>query len=84
MCYLQYWKKVISNDSFYKNYRECKQSNIERSLRRYYENKDILSNQSKKNMKKNVLLANSKVNQQSRKSHWQQIKDLNNKVEELT
>ena len=37
-------------------------------------------------MKKNrdVLLARSKIYQQNRKSHLQQIKDLNNKIEELT
>ena len=37
-------------------------------------------------MKKNtdVLLAKSNVNQQMKKSHTQQIKDLNNKVEEIT
>ena len=37
-------------------------------------------------MKKNrdVLLAKSKINQQNRKCHSQQIKDLNNKIEELT
>ena len=31
-----------------------------------------------------MLLAKSKINQQNRKSHTQQIKDLHNKVEELT
>ena len=31
-----------------------------------------------------MLLAKSKVNQQNRKSHTQQTKDLNNKVEEVT
>ena len=31
-----------------------------------------------------MLLAKSKVNQQNVKSHTQQIKDLNDKVEELT
>ena len=37
-------------------------------------------------MKKNkdFLLAKSKVNQQNRKSQTQQIRDLNNKVEEIT
>ena len=37
-------------------------------------------------MKKNrdVLLAKSEIYQQNRKSHTQQIKDLNNKIEELT
>ena len=31
-----------------------------------------------------MLLAKSKTNHQNRKSHTQQTKDLNNKVEELT
>ena len=31
-----------------------------------------------------MLLAKSKIYQQNRKSHTQQIKDLNNQVEELT
>ena len=31
-----------------------------------------------------MLLAKSKANQQNRKSQTQQIKDLNNKVEEIT
>ena len=34
--------------------------------------------------KRDMLLAKSKTNQQNRKCHTQQIKDLNNKVEELT
>ena len=34
-------------DNFYKKYRECKPCNIERSTRRYYENKDKISNQQK-------------------------------------
>ena len=74
-----------SIDIFYNKYRECEPCNIERSLRRYYENKDKLSNQKKLCYEKNrgVLLAKSKVNQQNRKSHTQQIKDLNNKIEEL-
>ena len=34
-----------SIDNFYKKYRECKQCNIKRGMKRYYENKDRLSNQ---------------------------------------
>ena len=37
-----------SIDNFYNKYRECKQCNIQRSMKRYYENKDKLSNQRKK------------------------------------
>ena len=75
-----------SFDKFYNKYRECKPCNIKRSLKRYFENTDKISNQQKNYFEKNrdVLLAKSKVNQQNRKSHTQQIKDLNNKVEELT
>ena len=55
-------------------------------MKRYYEKKDKLSNQRKIYYEKNrdVLDAKSKVNQQNRKSHTQQIKDFINKVEELT
>ena len=75
-----------SIDNFYNKYRECKQCNIQRSMKRYYENKDKLSNQRKVYYEKNrdMLLAKSKTYQKNRKSHTQQIKDLNNKVEELS
>ena len=75
-----------SIDSFYNKYRECKPCNIIRSTRRYYENKDKISNQHKLHYEKNrdVLLARSKIYQQNRKSHTQQIKDLNNIIEGLT
>ena len=72
--------------NFNNKYRECKPCNIQRSMKRYFENKDELLNQRKLYYEKNrdVLLAKSKRNQENRKSHTQQIKDLNNKVEELT
>ena len=75
-----------SIDNFYNKYRECKPCNIKRSTKRYYENKDKISNQQKLYYEKNrdVLLARSKIYQQNRKSHTQQIKDLNIKIEELT
>ena len=75
-----------SIDSFYNKYRECKQCNIKRSMKRYNENKDKLSNQRKLYYEKNrdVLLARSKIYQQNRISYTQQIKDLNNKIEGLT
>ena len=75
-----------SFDNFYNKYRECKPCNIKRSMKRYNENKDKLSNQRKLYYEKNrdVLLARSKIYQQNRKSHTQQIKDLNNKIEGLT
>ena len=76
-----------SIDNFYNKYRECKPCNIKRSMKRYYENKDKTSNQYKLYYEKNKdsLLAKSKIyQQQNRKSHTQQIRDLNNKIEELT
>ena len=42
-----------SIDNFYIKYRECKQCNIKRSTRRYYENKDKISMQQKINYEKN-------------------------------
>ena len=53
---------------------------------RYYESKDKLSDKRKVYYEKNedFLLAKSKLNQQNRKAHTQQIKDLNDKVNELT
>ena len=75
-----------SIDDYYNKYKEWKQCNIKRSMKRYNENKDKLSNQRKLYYEKNrdVLLARSKIYQQNRKSHTQQIKDLKNKIEELT
>ena len=75
-----------SIDNFYNKYKECKQCNIKRSTTRYFENKEKISNQNKLYYEKNrdILLAKCKIDQQNRKSHTQQIKDLNNKIEELT
>ena len=75
-----------SIDNYYNKYRECKQCNIKRSMKRYNENKDKLSKQRKLYYEKNreMLLAKSKIYQQNRISDTQQIKDLNNKIEELT
>ena len=75
-----------SIDEFYNKDRECKPCNIQRSMKRYRENKYELSNQQKLYYEKNrdMLLARCKINQRNRKSHTQQIKDLNNEVEELT
>ena len=75
-----------SIDNYYNKHRECKPCNIKRSRKRYNENKDKLSNQRKLYHERNrdVLLAKSKIYQQNRVSYTQQIKDLNNKIEELT
>ena len=73
-------------DNFYNKYRECKPCNFKRSTRRYYENKDKITNQQKLYYERNrdELLVKSKIYQKNRKSHKQQIKDLNNKIEQLT
>ena len=75
-----------SIDNYYNKYRECKQCNIKRSMKRYNENKDKLSNQRKLYYEKNreMLLAKPRIYQQNRISYTQQIKDLKNKIEELT
>ena len=59
-------------------------------MKRYYENKDKLSNQRKLYYEKNrdVLLAKSKLNQQKRhcesKIYKQQVRELNQKLQDLT
>ena len=59
-------------------------------MKRYYENKDKLSNQRKLYYERNrdVLLAKSKLNQQNRnyerKIYKQQVEELHKKVEDLT
>ena len=59
-------------------------------MKRYYENKDKLSNQRKINYEKNkdVLLAKTKLNQQKRncerKIYKQQVEELEKKLEDLT
>ena len=79
-----------SFDNFNNKYRECKQCNIQRSMKRYYENKDKLSNQRKLYYEKNtdMLLAKSKLNQQNRnyerKLYKQQVEELNKKLEDST
>ena len=42
-----------SIDKFYNKHRECKPCNIKRSTRRYFENKDKISNQHKLHYEKN-------------------------------
>ena len=75
-----------SIDNYYNKYRECKQCNIKRSMKRYNENKEKISNQQKLYYEKNkdILLARSKIYQQKRKPYTQQIKDLKGKIAELT
>ena len=79
-----------SIDNFYNKYRECKPCNILRSTRRYYENKEKISNQHKIYYGKNrdVLLAKSKINQQNRnnerKMYKQQVQEPNQKLQDLT
>ena len=79
-----------SIDNLYNKYRECKQCNIQRSMKRYYENKVELSDQRKLYYENNrdVLLAKSKINQHNRnferKIYKQQVEELNKKLEDLT
>ena len=75
-----------SIDDYYNKYRECKPCNIKRSMKRYHENKDKLSHLRKLYYEKNkdFLLARSKLYHQNKIPYTQQIKDLNNKIEELT
>ena len=79
-----------SIDNFYNKFRECKPCNIKRSMRRYYENKDKISNQHKifYGNNRDVLLAKTKVNQQKRtyerKLYKQQVQELNQKLQDLT
>ena len=78
-----------SFDNFYNKYRECKQCIIQRSMKRYYENKDKLSNQRKLYYEKNrdVLLTKSKLNQQNRnyerKIYKQQVEELNKRLKSI-
>ena len=87
VCVVCNFEKSI--DSFYNKCRDCKQCNIQRSMKRYYENKDKLSNQRKLYYEKNrdVLLAKSKLNQLNRnyerKIYKQQAEELNKKLKSL-
>ena len=56
-----------SIDNFYNKYRECKQCNIKRSTRRYYENKDKISMQQKIYYEKNKDKLLQKQNDYSKK-----------------
>ena len=48
MCNIE---KHVNN--FHKNYSECKECNIRRGVKRYYDNEDKISNQQKKYHEKN-------------------------------
>ena len=50
-CTMYNMEKHINN--FYKRYSECKDCNRTRGLKRYYENKDKISNQQKLSYEKN-------------------------------
>ena len=71
-----------SIDSLYNKYRECKQCNLQRSMKRYYENKDKLSIQRKLYYEKyrDVLLAKSELKEQKRnhekKLYKQEVEEL--------
>ena len=61
-----------SIDNFYHKYRECKPCNIKRSTKRYYENKDKISNQQKVYYEKN----REKILLQKRNNRSIQFRDL--------
>ena len=88
VCHICNTEKSI--DKFYNKNRECKQCIFKRSMKRYYENKDKLSNQRELYYEnyRDVLLAKSNLNQQSRnyerKVYKQQVEELNKKLEGLT
>ena len=56
-----------STDNFHNKYRECKQCNIKRSTRRYYENKDKIIMQQKIYYEKNKDKLLQKQNDYSKK-----------------
>ena len=70
-----------SIDNFYNKYRECKLCNIKRSTRRYYENKDKISNQQKIYYEKNRDKLLQKQNDYNKKST--DYKELQNKLKAL-
>ena len=71
-----------SIDNFYNKYRECKQCNIKRSTKRYYENKNKISNQQKIYYEKNrdKLLKNQNDYNKKRSTDY---KELQNKLKAL-
>ena len=62
-CTMYNMEKHINN--FYKRYSECKDCNRTRGLKRYYENKDKISNQQKpyyeKKQRKNYFYKNKTI-----------------------
>ena len=63
ICVVRNIEKSI--DNFYNKYRECKPCIIKRSTRRYFENKEKISNQQKIYYEKNrdILLERAKIYQ---------------------
>ena len=78
-----------SIDNFYNKYRECKQCNIKRSTRRYYDNKDKISMQQKILYEKNRDKLLQKQNDYSKKrsTDYKELQrsyaDLQNKIKAL-
>ena len=71
-----------SFNNFYNKYRECKQCNIKRSTKRYYENKDKISNQHKTYYEKNRDKLLQKQNDYSKKRSTD-YKDLVKSYDEI-
>ena len=70
MCKIE---KHINN--FYRKYSECKTCNIKRGVKRYHNNKDIISNQQKKYYEKNRDKLLQKQNEYRNKRNTE-FKDL--------
>ena len=71
-----------SIDNFYNKYRECKQCNIKRSTKRYYDNKDKISNQQKIYYEKSRDKLLQKQNDYNKKRSTD-YKELQNKLKAL-
>ena len=71
-----------SIDNFYNKYGECKQCNIKRSTKRYYENEDKISNQQKIFYEKNRDKLLQKQNDYNKKRSTD-YKELQNKLKVL-
>ena len=71
-----------SYNNFYNKYRECEQCNIKRNTRRYYENKDKISNQHKIYYEKNRDKLLQKQNDYSKKRSTD-YKDLVKSYDEI-
>ena len=72
-----------SFNNFYNKYRECKQCNIKRSTRRYYENKDKISMQQKIYYEKNrdKLLQKQNEDRNKRNTDYKDLVKSNDEIQ---